>query len=109
MTDEMIRALADKGGCMGVNFGPDFLTMDLEQNNSTIEMLVAQLQYMVKTGGIECAAVGTDFDGIGGELEINSADKMPLLFTALEKAGFTTGEIEKIAHGNVERVLREAL
>jgi len=109
MTDEMIRALADKGGCMGVNFAPSFLTMDLERNDSTIEMLVAQIQHMVKTGGIECAAVGTDFDGIGGELEINSADKMPLLFAALEKAGFKAGEIEKIAHGNVERVLREAL
>ena len=109
LTDEMIRALADKGGCMGVNFAPSFLTMDLEQNNSTIDMLVAQLCYMVKVGGIECAAVGTDFDGIGGDLEINSADKMPMLFTALEKAGFTVSEIEKIAHGNVERVLREAL
>jgi len=109
LTDEMIRALADKGGCMGVNFAPSFLTMDLERNDSTIEMLVAQIQHMVKTGGIECAAVGTDFDGIGGELEINSADKMPLLFAALEKAGFKSGEIEKIAHGNVERVLREAL
>lgn len=109
MTDEMIHALADKGGCMGVNFAPSFLTMDLERNDSTIEMLVAQIRHMVKTGGIECAAVGTDFDGIGGELEINSSDKMPLLFAALEKAGFTAGEIEKIAHGNVERVLREAL
>ena len=109
MTDEMIRALADKGGCMGVNFEPSFLAMDLEQNRSTVEMLVAHLRHMVNTGGIECAAVGTDFDGIGGDLEINSADKMPLLFTALEKAGFTAGEIEKIAHGNVERVLRDAL
>ena len=69
----------------------------------------SHLRHMVNVGGIGCAAVGTDFDGIGGELEINSADKMPLLFTALEKAGFTGGEIEKIAHGNVERVLRDAL
>lgn len=109
MTDEMIRALADKGGCMGVNFAPGFLTQDLEQKDSTIEMLVAHLRHMVNTGGIGCAAVGTDFDGIGGDLEINSADKMPQLFIALEKAGFSAGEIEKIACGNVERVLRDAL
>ena len=109
MTDEMIRTLADKGGCMGVNFEPAFLTMDTEQNASTIEMLIAQLRHMVNKGGIGCAAVGTDFDGIGGDLEINSADKMPLLFAAMERAGFTAGEIEKIARGNVERVLHDAL
>ena len=109
MTDEMIRKLADCGGAMGVNFCPSFLVPDETQNDSTVEMLVAQLRHMVNTGGEDCAAVGTDFDGIGGNLEIHSADQMPVLFTALEKAGFTQTQIEKIAHKNVERVLRDAL
>lgn len=109
MTDEMIRALADKGGVMGVNFCPEFLVGDVENNRTTCDMLTAQLRHMIKTGGEDCAAIGTDFDGMNGELEIASADRMPLLFTALERAGFTAAEIEKIAFRNTERVLADVL
>lgn len=109
MTDEMIRALADKGGIMGVNFCPAFLVQDTENNRATCDMLTAQLRHMIRIGGEDCAAIGTDFDGMGGELEIGSADRMPLLFEALDKAGFTANEIEKIAFRNAERVLQEVL
>lgn len=107
MTDEMIRALADKGGVMGVNFCPAFLVQDIENNRATCDMLTAQLHHMVNTGGEDCAAIGTDFDGMNGELEIGSADKMPLLFASMEKAGFTPRQIEKIACRNVERVMAD--
>ncbi len=109
MTDEMIRALADKGGVMGVNFCPAFLVRDIENNRATCEMLTAQLRHMVNTGGEDCAAIGTDFDGMNGELEIGSADRMPLLFAAMEKAGFTPRQIEKIAYRNAERVMADVL
>lgn len=109
MTDEMIRALADKGGVMGVNFCPAFLVGDIENNCTTCDMLTAQLRHMIKVGGEDCAAIGTDFDGMNGKLEIGSAHQMPLLFTALERAGFTAAEIEKIAFRNVERVLADVL
>ncbi len=109
MTDEMIRALADKGGVMGVNFCPAFLVEDTENDRATCDMLTAQLRHMIKVGGEDCAAIGTDFDGMNGKLEISSAHQMPLLFTALERAGFTAAEIEKIAFRNVERVLADVL
>lgn len=107
LTDEMIRALSDKGGVMGVNFCPAFLVQDTENNRATCDMLTAQLRHMVNTGGEDCAAIGTDFDGMNGELEISSADKIPLLFLAMEKAGFTPRQIEKIAYQNAERVIAE--
>lgn len=109
LTDEMIRALADRGGVMGVNFCPEFLIRNTENSAASCEMLAAQLRHMINTGGEDCAAIGTDFDGMGGELEIGSADQMPRLFIALERMGFTAGEIEKIAFGNVERVFGEVL
>ena len=109
MTDEMIRALADKGGVMGVNFCPSFLIQDTDNNVASCEMLTAHLRHMIKVGGEDCAAIGTDFDGMDGELEIGSADRMPQLFVAMERAGFTAREIEKIAFGNVERVFGDVL
>ncbi len=107
MTDDMIRALSDKGGVMGVNFCPAFLVQDTENKRATCEMLTAQLRHMVNTGGEDCAAIGTDFDGMNGELEIGSADRMPLLFAAMEKAGFTPRQVEKIAYRNAERVMAD--
>lgn len=109
MTDEMIRVLADKGGVMGVNFCPAFLVQDVENTRTTCEMLTAQLRHMIRVGGEDIAAIGTDFDGMNGALEIASADQMPKLFTALEQAGFTAREIEKIVYANAERVIGEVL
>ena len=109
LTDEMIRALAEKGGVMGLNFGPQFLTADTKCKDSRIDAMLAQLRHMVKVGGIGCAAIGTDFDGVSGNMQIASASEMPLLFEAMEQAGFTADEIETIACKNVQRVLREVL
>ena len=109
MTDEMIRALADRGGVMGLNFYPGFLTQDPEQCHSKMDALAGQLRYRINVGGLECAAIGTDFDGISGELEIPSADRMPDFFRALEHYGFTPRELDYICWRNVERVFREAL
>ncbi|MEG1125792.1 MAG: membrane dipeptidase, partial [Oscillospiraceae bacterium] len=109
LTDEMLKALAEKGGVAGVNFGPGFLSADITSTESTLPNILAQLRHMIQIGGIGCAAIGTDFDGIKGNLAIPGADKMPLLFYKLEQEGFTTEEIEHIAYKNVQRVLADAL
>lgn len=109
LTDEMIRALADKGGVMGLNLCPEFLTGDPEGRKSAVDDLARQLRHRINTGGLECAAIGSDFDGISGELEIGSADRMPYLFESLERRGFTSLELEHICRRNVERVFRETI
>lgn len=109
MTDDMIRTLAEKGGVMGVNFGPEFLTENVKAKESHTEAIVAQLRHMIKTGGEGCPAIGTDFDGISGRLDIGSPGRMPRLFEALEQSGFTARQIEKIAYRNAERVIVEVL
>lgn len=109
LTDEMIRALADRGGVMGLNLCPEFLTGNLEQQRSAVDDLARQLRYRINVGGLACAAIGTDFDGIGGELEIASADRMPSFFEALAQRGFTSDELEHICWRNVERVFRDVM
>lgn len=107
MSDEMIHALAEKGGVIGVNFSPEFLVQDLSNKESKIEYLIAQIKQIKKVGGINSVALGSDFDGIQGVFEVGSSDKIPLLFSSLKKEGFTNEEIEKIAFQNVQRVARE--
>ncbi len=110
MTDDMIRELANCGGVMGLNFYPGFLTKE-ETNNTLckIEYLISHLRHMVNIGGIDCVAIGTDFDGCDGEFEIEDSSKMQVLFETMANNGFTNNEIEKISHKNVLRVLEDIL
>ena len=44
-----------------------------------------------------------------GELEIAHPTQMTLLFDALEKRGVTPRQLDKLASGNVLRVIKEAM
>lgn len=111
LTDDMIRKLAEKGGCMGLNFCADFL----EQmpvgaaNPGTISAVVRHAKHIVNIGGIEVLGLGSDFDGIDTHEELPGAQSMGLLWEALHKAGFTEGQLDKIFSGNVLRIYREIL
>lgn len=109
LTDEMIKILAKKGGVIGLNFYPPFLKTPNEDKISTISDMVQHLKYIQNIGGTDVLAIGTDFDGITGNLEIDSPAKLPLLSDALEKANFSQTDIEKIFSKNVIRVLKDCL
>ena len=104
LTDDMIRILAEHGGVAGLNFCPGFLQKNTDSLDSTIERMTAHIKHMVMTGGIECVAIGTDFDGMDGNLEIGSPGEMNKLWEALKKEGFSYGDLEKIAWKNGLRV-----
>lgn len=109
MTDEMIKALADRGGVAGLNFCPAFLNSDINCEISTAELIAKHAKYMANCGGIGCVAIGTDFDGIRGTLEVGSPDTMYLLWDELKKQGFSERDIELIAYKNAERVIKDVL
>jgi membrane dipeptidase len=106
LTDDMIRALADRGGACGINFFPDMLCG--AGGVARISDMIRQLRHLIDVGGEDFPMIGTDFDGFDGEVEIGSCDKMPLLFEAMEDAGFSADQIEKIAHRNALRIIRES-
>ena len=106
MTDDMIRALADKGGVMGLNFCGDFLNPN---GKSRVEDMVRHAKHIMNVGGSDILGLGTDYDGIDGDLELDHCDKMQLLTQEMDRQGFKTSEIEAIFHGNVLRLYREVL
>lgn len=109
LTDDMIRILGEKGGVAGLNFCSNFLNEDIEAEDSTIELMVRHLNYMKNVGGEDVIALGSDLDGITSNVEIDSSDKMPLLFHALKKSGWSDDLIEKVAYKNVLRVIKDTL
>lgn len=99
LTDEMVKMLANKGGMTGINFAGYFLQ---EDGKSTVDSMIAHMKHLINIGGLEVVGLGTDLDGIGGELEINSAGNIHMLSERMEKSGFTTREIEAVCYKNAE-------
>lgn len=109
LTDEMIRILAQKGGVAGINFEPSFLNANTGDKVSRVERMCDHIFHFIDKGGMDCVGIGTDFDGISGEFEIGDCTRMGLLFDALHRRGLSEDAIEKIAYGNVARVIRDTM
>ena len=112
LTDEMIRALGERGGVAGINFCAAFLRDEedgAEPVNSYCRDMVAHMKHMKQIGGISCIGLGTDFDGIGSRVELVDCSGMQMLAHEMSREGFTTGEIEAVFHGNVLRLYKELL
>ncbi len=109
LADDMLRVLADKGGVAGLNFAPIFLTPDAKGKDATLELMSAHIRHMIKVGGEDLPALGSDFDGIEGNIEVPDSSKMHLLLERLQEDGVRPSVVEKIAYGNAQRVIKEAL
>lgn len=106
LSDEMIRALAEKGGVSGLNLYGIFLNGKKE---STLDAMSAHVLHMLNKGGSDFAAIGTDFDGFGGmeREDIPDIAQMEKLWHILKGKGISEDQLEKIWHGNVMRIMKE--
>ncbi len=108
LSDEMILALHEKGGVMGLNFCGDFLSED-RTNTSRIEDMIQHIDHIKKIAGIDVIGIGSDFDGINSQLEVADASQFDLLANALLEHGYSQEEVEKIFYKNVLRVYSQVL
>ena len=107
LSDEMIKALAEKGGVAGVNFYPYFVR---ENGKISAEDIADHIVHMYQVGGEDFVAIGTDFDGFDeGESDIKDIGQMNYVYDIVKKRGFTESQMEKIWCRNVLRVLKEVL
>lgn len=106
LTDDMIRVLSTKGGVMGINFEREFLS---DKPISRVEDMVNHIKHIKNVGGIDVIAIGSDFDGINQQLEIQNIGQIDKLISGLQNSGFTEDEIEKILYRNALRVIKDVL
>ena len=106
LTDEMLRAVGEKGGVVGLNFYSAFLTEKKER--AGLEMLAEHAKRMIRMAGEDAVALGTDFDGFERKdlpEKLEGAERIELVWDAFQKAGITSRQTEKIAYGNLFRVI----
>ena len=121
MTDDMIRALAKKGGVIQINFGCEFISQRSADTSpwtgkaprgskitpATLAEAVAHIDHVKQLAGIDAIGIGSDYDGVECTptgLEDNS--RFPNLTRALLERGYTAEEIHKIYGGNLLRLMR---
>jgi membrane dipeptidase len=101
--DEQLRAVANKGGVVGVIFCPRYVGGD------GLEPVVRHLKHIVDVIGEDAPALGSDWDGfIVPTAPLKDPRGLPHLTDALLHAGFSARAIGKILRENVMRVLAEA-
>ena len=109
LSDDSLRALADKGGVAGLNLCPAFLDVSFSTDDSNAMSRVSDaarhVMHIWKTAGEDILALGSDFDGIEGNLEISSPNRFYLLSDELERQGMPMSIIEKLFYRNAQRVL----
>ena len=71
--------------------------------------LIDQIDHIAKVAGVDHVGLGSDFDGINGQLPqgIDSAADLPKITAALMERGYSAEDCRKILGGNLLRVFRE--
>lgn len=71
-----------------------------------MQAVVDQIVYAVKLLGADHVGIGSDFDGVGGELPngLRTVADYPNLIAGLQRAGMSDGDIRKVLGSNLLRV-----
>ncbi len=109
LNDDQLRALAAADGCAGINLTNSFIRPDRDwlRRDTTLEMVAAHVDHVVKLVSDRHVAIGTDFDGAEMPDVLSDATQLPLLMRELKRRGYSDDSLERIAHGNFVRVLRQ--
>jgi membrane dipeptidase len=74
-----------------------------------LSALIDQIDHVAKVAGVDHTGLGSDFDGVSGQLPegIDSAADLPKITEALLARGYSAADCDKILGGNLLRVFRE--
>ncbi len=104
LSDKQLKDLGERGCVAGLNLCPRFAT---EERAATFSDYEKHIRHMLNLGGEDLVAIGSDFDGIGGEFEIKNPHKMIDFLNYLNMNGVSADVVDKIAYKNVERFFKE--
>ena len=104
LTDDQMRALAQKGGVMQVTLYNGFL---VKEGQATIEDALRHLEHAISIMGINHVGLGTDFDGDGGICGLASSSELLQFTRQLLTRNYSEEDIQKIWGGNFLRVMQQ--
>ena len=116
LSDEMIRAIIERDGVIGVNFYDQFLLppADYGKRRATLADVLRHMDHICQIAGdARHVGLGTDMDGGLGRdeipQEIVTAADLPKVAEALRAAGYNEADVKGIMGGNWLRFFDAAL
>jgi membrane dipeptidase len=104
MRDDMILAMAERGGVMGMNFAPGFV----HPTRATVQGVVDHIDHIVDLVGPDHVGLGSDFDGIPYTPEgLDDVTRMPNITAELVGRSYSEEDIKKILGLNHLRLMKE--
>jgi membrane dipeptidase len=143
MTDDMLRAVAKKGGVVMVNFGKGFVNTKFVKPSPEVQakideirnqyagdratmsaklrelqgppprvpldMLIDHFVHIAKVAGVDHVGIGSDFDGVRGQLPegMEEISKLPAITYELLKRGYSDVDVKKVLGENFLRTMAE--
>jgi len=130
LSEEMLKAVAETGGVVQINFAaafvdphhPPFEAQALKRWQegdgvfrepltdyvTPLSVLVDHFDHALQLVGPNHVGIGSDFDGVpalpGG---LEDCSKLPVLTAALLERGYTEADLSKVLGGNILRVMEE--
>jgi membrane dipeptidase len=109
LTDRQLDAIRESRGLVGVNYATAMLRPDGRSDGDTpLSDMVRHIDYLVERVGIDCVALGSDFDGATIPEEIGDAAGNQKLIAALREVGYSDADLTKLARENWLRILAQA-
>jgi len=102
LSDDQIRAIANRGGVVGIIFAANFLKRKNGPKNA--DMVVEHIAHTIDIAGEDAVALGSDFDGlISPPLELSTGSDYPVLVQRMMDRGWSSTRIKKILGENFLR------
>ena len=102
LTDDQIRRIADAGGVIGIAVGCSFV------GRGGLARYVDHIEHVIRVGGAEAAALGSDFDGLVVPVaDLPDVSGLPRVTQLLLARGHAPEVIRGVLGGNALRVLTE--
>jgi membrane dipeptidase len=107
LTDRQLDAIRERKGIAGLNYATTMLRPDgLENADTPLSAMVRHIDHMVERMGIDCVAIGSDFDGATIPAAIRDAAGNQALVEALRGAGYGDEDLAKLCRENWLRLLK---
>jgi membrane dipeptidase len=104
LEDDQIRAVADRGGVIGIMYHRGFLGRPARRVGA--EAIVRHLEHAIAVGGEAVAALGSDWDGlIVTPRDMPTALELPLLVDHMLRRGWSADRIARVLGRNALRLI----
>lgn len=107
LRDDQIESICKGGGVVGINFYSKHL---VESGRADVSDVADHIDHLVEIGGIGCAAIGSDYDGMLVPASgLENVGKLENLTKELIRRGYTKEDIIGIYGYNFIRVLEQVV